>query len=79
VADYRKLDVWKLGHALAIETHRAAQKLRGAQYVWLRSQIIRAALSIPANIVEGSEQSTRKEFVRFLRYSIGSASELSII
>ncbi len=50
--------------------------IRGAQYISLRSQLIRAAMSIPANIVEGREQASEKDFARFLRYSIGSASEL---
>ncbi len=38
--------------------------------------MFRAAMSIPANIVEGREQTSEKDFARFLRYSIGSASEL---
>ncbi|MFL5633575.1 MAG: four helix bundle protein, partial [Gemmatimonadaceae bacterium] len=33
-------------------------------------------MSIPANIVEGSGQESRKEFGRFLRYAMNSASEL---
>ncbi|MEJ7757980.1 MAG: four helix bundle protein [Gemmatimonadaceae bacterium] len=41
-----------------------------------RNSIIRAAMSIPANSVEGREQASEKDFARFLRYSIGSASEL---
>ncbi len=50
--------------------------IRGAQYISLRSQLIRAAMSIPANIVEGRAQASEKDFARFLRYSVGSASEL---
>lgn len=38
--------------------------------------MIRAAMSIPANIVEGSGQESRREFGRFLRFAINSASEL---
>jgi four helix bundle protein len=48
----------------------------GSQYAPFRSQIIRAALSIPANIVEGREQKTDAGFPRFLRIALGSASEL---
>lgn len=33
-------------------------------------------MSIPTNIVEGRGQESEKDFARFLRYSIGSASEL---
>lgn len=38
--------------------------------------MIRAAMSIPANIVEGRSQASEREFIRFLRYSLASASEL---
>ncbi len=76
MSDFRNLEVWKKAHALAIDASRIAQGIRGAHYSSLRSQIIRAALSIPANIVEGREQQSERDFARFLRYSIGSASEL---
>ncbi|MBA3343660.1 MAG: four helix bundle protein [Gemmatimonadaceae bacterium] len=76
MSDFRKPEVWKKAHALAIDASRIAQGIRGAHYSSLRSQIIRAALSIPANIVEGREQQSERDFARFLRYSIGSASEL---
>ena len=33
-------------------------------------------MSIPANIVEGSGQESRREFGRYLRYAANSASEL---
>ena len=42
----------------------------------LRSQIFRAATSIPANIAEGRRQESEKEFARFLRYALNSSSEL---
>ena len=76
MSDYRKLDVWRKAHALAINVHRDAGALRGARYSSLRSQLIRAAMSIPANIVEGRSQSSERDFGRFLRYALGSATEL---
>jgi four helix bundle protein len=36
----------------------------------------RAASSIPANIAEGFERDTPREFIRFLRIAKGSAGEL---
>ena len=42
----------------------------------LRGQIIRAAMSIPANIVEGRRQESEKEFARFLRIALNSGCEL---
>ena len=68
--------MWRKAHGLALSAHRAAARIRGSQYAPFRSQIIRAALSIPANIVEGREQKSEAAFGRFLRIALGSASEL---
>lgn len=38
--------------------------------------MIRAAMSIPANLVEGLVLKTTKDYLRFVKYSIGSATEL---
>jgi four helix bundle protein len=76
MSDYRKLQVWRKAHALALNAHRVATGIRGSKYAAFRNQIIRAAFSIPANIVEGREQKTEAGFARFLRIALGSASEL---
>jgi four helix bundle protein len=76
MSDYRKLHVWRRAHALAISVHRDAGRIRGGTYTSLRSQLIRAAMSIPANIVEGRSQGSEKDFGRFLRYALNSACEL---
>jgi four helix bundle protein len=76
MSDYKKLEVWRKAHALALNAHRAAKRIRGNEYASFRSQIIRAAMSIPANIVEGREQKTEAAFARFLRIALASTSEL---
>jgi four helix bundle protein len=76
VSDFKKLLVWQKAHALALHTHRVATGIRRSQDVPLRSQIIRAAMSIPANIVEGRRQESEKEFARFLRIALNSGCEL---
>jgi four helix bundle protein len=76
VADYKNLHVWRKAHALSLSANQAATSIRGGHYAPLRSQIIRAAMSVPTNIVEGRAQSSDKQFARFLRYSAASASEL---
>jgi four helix bundle protein len=76
VSDFKKLRVWRKAHSLALNVHRVASSIRGAQNVSMRSQMVRAAMSIPANIVEGREQQSEREFARFLGYSLGSSSEL---
>jgi four helix bundle protein len=76
VSDFKKLHVWQKAVALALNVDRVCKKIRGAQYASLRSQLFRAATSIPANIAEGRRQDSDKEFARFLRYALNSSSEL---
>lgn len=76
MADFKKLHVWQRGHALALNVDRACKRIRASQYYSLRNQIFTAALSIPANIAEGRRKTSEKEFVRFLRIALSSASEL---
>jgi four helix bundle protein len=76
VSDYRKLIVWRKAHALALNVHRIAVRLKGSEYTTLRNQVMRASMSIPTNIVEGSGQQSRKDFSRFIRFALNSTSEL---
>src|SRR5438105_3116738 len=76
MSDFQKLNVWRKAFALALTTHKLAQNVRGAAYISLRSQLIRAAMSIPANIAEGREQKTERGFASFLRHALASATEL---
>ena len=76
MAEFAKLHVWRKAHALALNVHNVATGICGSNYASLRSQMIRAAMSIPANLVEGRGQKSGREFVRFLRYALNSSSEL---
>ncbi len=73
--DFRNLDVWHRSHALALEIHRALARTRRVD-AHIRSQMSRAANSIPANLVEGCGKDSRAELARFADIAIGSASEL---
>jgi len=76
MADFKDLKVWQKAHGMAMATHRVAGRIRGSQYAALRSQIIRAAMSVPTNIVEGRSQQSEREFARFLRIALNSTTEL---
>jgi len=76
VADFKKLKVWQKAHALSLSVDRVCRQIRSVHYASLRSQMFRAAMSIPANIAEGRRQASDKQFARFLGYALNSASEL---
>jgi four helix bundle protein len=76
VTDFKKLKVWQKAHVMALNVHRVAGQIRGPMQASLRSQIIRAAMSVPTNIVEGCSQQSAREFSRFLRIALNSTSEL---
>jgi four helix bundle protein len=76
MSDFKNLKVWQKAHTLALDTHRVACKIRGSNNSGLRTQTIRAAMSVPANIVESRGQLTRREGCRYLRMALNSATEL---
>jgi four helix bundle protein len=76
VTDFKKLKVWRKAHVMAMDVHRVAGQMRGAQHASLRSQMTRAAMSVPTNIVEGCNQQSIREYSRFLRIALNSTTEL---
>jgi S23 ribosomal protein. len=61
---------------LALDAHRISAGLRGPGANSLRDQMVRASMSIPINIVEGTAHTSPKEFLRFLGYALASTSEV---
>ena len=76
MSDFKRLQVWRKAHALALNVHRVAIHIRGTGNASLRSQLLRAAMSVPTNIVEGTGQRSGKEFGRFIDIAIKSTSEV---
>ncbi len=74
--DYKKLDVWKKSHELNMLIKKEiAPKFPAEERFELKSQLTRASLSIPLNIVEGCGRFTDKDFAHFLDTALGSANE----
>ncbi len=76
MGDFKELKVWQKAQAVALDSHRVAQRIRSSDHSSFRSQIIRAAFSIPANIVEGNGVQSPREYARFVRIALNSANEL---
>jgi len=77
--DYRKLEVWRLGRGFAVACYRHTHGFPREEQFNLTSQIRRAAVSIPANVAEGSGRDSDAELLRFLRISIGSLNEVETL
>jgi four helix bundle protein len=70
---YSKLLVWNHARKLVQEVTSATREVRGEGD--LISQIRRASISVAANIAEGAERGSSRDFVKFLRISDGSNAE----
>ncbi len=74
--DFVDLLAWKKATALAASVVAGSRLLRGPAVVSSRSQIVRAAESIPANIAEGYGRGISGDGARFLTVARASAAEL---
>ncbi len=73
---FEDLVVWQKGMNLVERIYSECRKGPVSKDWGLRDQLQRAAVSIPANIAEGYERDSRKEYIRFLVIAKGSAGEL---
>jgi four helix bundle protein len=77
--DYRKLEVWQSARKFAVACYRSTSIFPKEELFNLTSQIRRAAVSIAANIAEGSGRDSDAEFLRFLRIALGSLNEVETL
>ncbi|OGZ07830.1 MAG: hypothetical protein A3C93_05925 [Candidatus Lloydbacteria bacterium RIFCSPHIGHO2_02_FULL_54_17] len=73
---YKDLIVWQRSIELTSLVYTLVRDFPKEELFGLTSQIKRAAVSIPANIAEGSGRRTEKDFRHFLSIAYGSALEL---
>ena len=70
------LEAWKCSKELARSAYRLTLQAPLSHHFRLSDQIRRAAISIPANIAEGYALGSTAQFLRCLKISLGSATEL---
>ncbi|MBI5360686.1 MAG: four helix bundle protein [Planctomycetes bacterium] len=73
---YKDLEIYKMAHYLAVETHKATLEFPKSEFYEQGSQLRRASKSICANIVEGfARRRYKAEFIRFLIFAYASCEE----
>ena len=77
--DYRKYVVWQKAHTLVLNVYKTTTEFPKTEQYGIVSQVNRAAVSIPTNIVEGCGRETQKELIRYLYISSGSTHELEYL
>lgn len=74
--DHTKLKAFQLADDVALIVYEATRKFPKEEAYGLTSQMRRAAISVPSNIVEGCARESQAEYLRFLEIAYGSLKEL---
>ncbi len=72
---FKDLLVWQKAHALVLRLYQFTATFPSTETFGLVSQLRRAAVSIPANIVEGFRRRSASEKTRFYNVAQGSLDE----
>ncbi len=73
---FEELLVWQKSHAFVLKAYPFSGKFPKDELFGLVSQLRRAAVSIPANIVEGFRRRTQADKARFLNIAQSSLEEV---
>ncbi|HET9477020.1 MAG TPA: four helix bundle protein [Dehalococcoidia bacterium] len=73
---YEQLDAWRYADDLAVDVYRLTRRL-APDLRPVVSQILRAAISVPANIAEGYGRGSDREFLQFLTIANASLYEVT--
>lgn len=73
--DHEKLRAFELADSFALAVYEVTQTFPRDEIFGLTSQLRRAAVSVPSNIVEGSARNSEADYLRFLDIAYGSLKE----
>ena len=74
--DHTQLRAFELADEVVMLVYRTTAGFPKEELFGLTSQIRRAAVSVPSNLVEGCARDSEAEYLRFLNIAFGSLREL---
>lgn len=74
--DHTRLRAFELADETALLIYQLTSEFPKQERYGLTSQMRRAAVSVPSNIVEGCARESQTEYLRFLELAFGSLREL---
>lgn len=78
-AGYQKLLAWQKADELTLRIYKETQSFPKSELFALTSQLRRASLSVPTNIVEGYARNSKTEFKHFVVIALGSLAEVKYL
>lgn len=73
---FQNLQVWQRSHTLVLALDRLTAHFPPEERYRFTAQLRRAAVSVPANIAEGSKRRPAQDYARFLNLAEGSIAEV---
>jgi four helix bundle protein len=74
--NFKRLLIWQKAMEIVNAVYQVIDKFPSEEKFGLRSQVTRSAVSIAANIAEGSAKSSQKEYKYYVEVALGSSDEL---
>ena len=74
--NFKELIIWQRGIEIVKKVYHLTKQFPTQEKFGIISQMTRSAVSIAANIAEGSSRDSDKDYARFLQLALGSAFEL---
>ncbi len=73
---HKNLDLWREAMDLVVDIYDLTKDFPRDEEFGLKSQLRRAAVSVPSNIAEGLTRNTKADKLHFLNIANGSLSEI---
>ena len=77
--NFKNIKAWQLADRLVLQIYQTTKQYPNHELYGIISQLRRAVVSIPCNIVEGSAKTSKKDYLRFLEISMGSLAEVEYL